>query len=154
MLLPVTGQMEDEEDAGAGAPLAAEVSPAPPAPNEGMPLSDLRMCLREARDVTMPLANGTWVEFTAMREMSDGVVRHLDKAWGVVVDSDVLDGVGYYMVQHYAGKKPVPAPSRYPVRDDPLLIRALTNMPPLRILPERAAAIQAEAKMSADAKRS
>ena len=100
------------------------------------------------------LANGTWVEFTAMREMSDGVVRHLDKATGVVVDSDVLDGVGYYMVQHYEGKKPVPAPSRYPVRDDPLLIRALTNMPPLRVLPQRAAAIQAEAKMSADAKRS
>ena len=61
---------------------------------------------------------------------------------------------GLVQVQHYAGKKPVPAPSRYPVRDDPLLIRALTNMPPLRVLPERAAAIQAEAKMSADAKRS
>ena len=99
----------------------------------------------------MPLANGTWVEFTAMREMSDGGVRHLNKATGVIVDHFVEDGVGYYAVQHYEGSKPVPAPSRYAVRDDPLMIRELTNLPPLRVLPERAAAIEAEATMSAAA---
>ena len=103
--------------------------------------------------ITMPFDNGTWVEFTAMREISDGVVRHLDKATGVVVAYVVEDDIVYYVVQHYEGNKQVPAPSRYPVRDDPQMIRALPNMPPLRILPERAAAIQAEAKMSAAAKR-
>ena len=80
-------------------------------------------------------------------------MERLDKVTGVVVDSFVLDGVGYYTVQHYEGNKPVPEPSRHPVRDEPLMIRALPNMPPLRILPERAAAIQAEANMSAAAKR-
>ena len=103
--------------------------------------------------ITMPFDNGTWVEFTAMREISDGVVRHLDKATGVVVAYVVEDDIVYYVVQHYEGNKQVPAPSRYPVRDDPQMIRALPNMSPLRILPERAAAIQAEAKMSAAAKR-
>ena len=97
--------------------------------------------------------NGTWVEFTSFREMSDGEVQHVYKATGVVVDSWTLRGVGYYMVQHYEGNKPVPEPSRHSVRDEPLMIRALPNKPPLRILPERAAAIQAEAKMSAAAKR-
>ena len=101
----------------------------------------------------MLLANGTWVEFTSFREMSDGEVQHLHKATGVVVDSFVLDGVGYYTVQHYEGSKPVPEPSRHPVRDEPLMIRALANMPPLRVLPQRAAAIEAEGKMSAAAKR-
>ena len=100
------------------------------------------------------LANGTWVEFTSFREMSDGEVQHVHKATGVVVDSFVLDGVGYYTVQHYEGNKPVPAPSRHPVRDDPLMIRELPNLPPLRVLPERAAAIAAEAKMREAAKRS
>ena len=100
------------------------------------------------------LDKGTWVEFTAMLWMGDDEVRHLIKATGVVVDSFVLDGVGYYTVQHYEGNKPVPAPSRHPVRDDPLMIRALANMPPLRVLPKRAAAIQTEAKMNAAAKRS
>ena len=103
-------------------------------------------------DIIM-LANGTWVEFTSFREMSDGDVQHVHKATGVVVASFVQDGVGYYTVQHYEGNKPVPEPSRHPVRDEPLMIRALPNMPPLRILPERAAAIQAEANMSAAAKR-
>ena len=100
------------------------------------------------------LDKGTWVEFTAMLWLGDDQVRHLDKATGVVVDSWVRDGVGYYTVQHYEGNTPVPAPSRYPVRDDPSMIRVLTNMPPMRVLPERAAAIQAEAKMREAAKRS
>ena len=86
------------------------------------------------------LDKGTWVEFTSFRETTDGEVQHLHKATGVVVDSFVVDGIGYYTVQHYEGNKPVPAPSRYPVRDEPLMIRALTNMPPLRVLPQRAAA--------------
>ena len=100
------------------------------------------------------LANGTWVEFTSFREMSDGEVQHVHKATGVVVDSFVLDGVGYYTVQHYEGNKPVPAPSRHVVRDEPIMIRELPNMPPLRVLPERAAAIKAEEKMREAAKRS
>ena len=100
------------------------------------------------------LANGTWVEFTTWRESSDGEMEHLHNVTGVVVDRFMLDGVGYYTVQHYEGKKPVPAPSRHPVRDDPLMIRELPNLPPLRVLPERAAAIKAEAKMREAAKRS
>ena len=100
------------------------------------------------------LPNGTWVEFTSFREMSDGDVQHVHKATGVVVDSFVLDGVGYYTVQHYEGKEPVPAPSRHVVRDEPIMIRALPNLPPLRVLPERAAAIAAEGKMREAAKRS
>ena len=96
---------------------------------------------------------GTWVEFTTWRESSDGELEYLPNITGVVVDSFMENGVGYYMVQHYEGNKPVPEPSRHPVRDEPLMIRALPNMPPLRILPERAAAIQAEANMSAAAKR-
>ena len=96
----------------------------------------------------------TWVEFTAFREQDFGAVLHLDKATGVIVDHFVEGGVDYYTVQHYEGSKPVPAPSRYAVRDDPLMIRALTDMPPVRVLPERAAAIEAEAAMSAAAKRS
>ena len=50
--------------------------------------------------ITMPFDNGTWVEFTAMREISDGVVRHLDKATGVVVAYVVEDDIAYYVVQH------------------------------------------------------
>ena len=100
------------------------------------------------------LANGTWVEFTSFREMSDGEVQHVHKATGVVVDSFVLDGVGYYTVQHYEGNKPVPAPSRHVVRDEPIMIRELPNLPPLRVLPERAAASEANAKMREAAKRS
>jgi len=86
--------------------------------------------------------------------MSNGEVERLDKVTGVVVDSFVHKAVGYYTVQHYEGNKPVPAPSRHPVRDDPLMIRELPNLPPLRVLPERAAAIEAEAKMHEAAKRS
>ena len=71
------------------------------------------------------LAIGTWVQFTTFREMTDFTVQYLDKVTGVVVDSWVLDGVGYYMVQYNGW--------RYPVRDVPLMIRALPNMPPLRI---------------------
>jgi len=102
----------------------------------------------------MPLANGTWVEFTCWREMSNGEMERLDKVTGVIVDHKFGDGVGYYAVQHYEGNKPVPAPSRHAVRDDPLMIRELPNLPPLRVLPERAAAIEAEAKMHEAAKRS
>ena len=102
----------------------------------------------------MPLANGTWVEFTSGREMSNGEVEHLDKITGVVVDSWVKDGVGYYTVQHYENGKPGPEPSLHGVRDDPLMIRELPNLPPLRVLPERAAAIAAEVKMREAAKRS
>ena len=102
----------------------------------------------------MPLANGTWVEFTSWREMSNGEVERLDKVTGVVVESFVHKAVGFYTVQHYEGNKPVPAPSRHPVRDDPLMIRELPNLPPLRVLPERAAAFEAEAKMHEAAKRS
>ena len=97
---------------------------------------------------------GTWVEFTTWRNLPDGTAQYMPNITGVVVHSFMQDGVRYYMVQHYEGNKPVPAPSRYPVRDDPSTIRELTNMSPLRVLPERAAAIQAEAKMSAAAKRS
>ena len=94
--------------------------------------------------ITMPFDNGTWVEFTTFLDCTV-------TATGVIVDYN--EDAVTYTVQHYEGNKQVPAPSRYPVRDDPLMIRALPNMPPLRILPERAAAIEAEAKMSAAAKR-
>ena len=97
---------------------------------------------------------GTWVEFTTWRESSDGEMEYLPNITGVVVDSFMQNGVGYYTVQHYEGNKPVPAPSRHVVRDEPIMIRELPNLPPLRVLPERAAAIQAEAKMREAAKRS
>ena len=101
----------------------------------------------------MPLPNGTWVEFTSFHEKDNGEIVHLHNVTGVVVDSFELDGVVYYTVQHYEGNNPVPEPNRHPVRDEPLMIRALTHMPPLRVLPDRAAAIEAEAKMSEAAKR-
>ena len=100
------------------------------------------------------LDNGTWVEFTTWREFGDGSMEYLPNITGVVVDSFMQNGVGYYTVQHYEGKKPVPAPSRHVVRDEPIMIRELPNLPPLRVLPERAAAIEAEAKMHEAAKRS
>ena len=83
------------------------------------------------------LANGTWVEFTSYREMSDGELQAVEKATGVVVDSYVLKGIGYYMVQHYEDGKPGPEPSLHPVRDDPRMIRALTTMPRMQFF-ERA----------------
>ena len=85
-------------------------------------------------------ANGTWVEFTAFREISMTEVQHLDKAWGVIVDGFVRqeDGALMYTVQHYQGNKPVPMPSRYVCHEG--MVRALTDKPPLRVLPERAAA--------------
>ena len=97
---------------------------------------------------------GTWVEFTTWRESSDGGMEYMPNITGVVVDSFMENGVGYYMVQHYEGKEPVPAPSRHVVRDEPIMIRELPNLPPLRVLPERAAAIAAEVKMREAAKRS
>jgi hypothetical protein len=81
-------------------------------------------------------------------------MEYLPNITGVVVDSFMHNGVGYYTVQHYEGNKPVPAPSRHVVRDEPIMIRELPNLPPLRVLPERAAAINAEAKMREEAKRS
>ena len=98
------------------------------------------------------LDNGTWVEFTTWG--GDGDMEYMPNITGVVVDSFMENGVGYYMVQHYEGRKPVPAPSRHVVRDEPIMIRELPNLPLLRVLPDRAAAIQAEANMGAAAKRS
>ena len=84
-------------------------------------------------------ANGTWVEFTAFREQDDGEVLHLNKATGVIVDGWVreMDDALMYTVQHYEGNEPVPEPSRYVCHA--ALVEAL-DKPPLRVLPERAAA--------------
>ena len=95
---------------------------------------------------------GTWVEFTTWG--GDGDMEYMPNITGVVVDSFMENGVGYYMVQHYEGKEPVPAPSLHVVRDEPIMIRELPNLPPLRVLPEMAAAIAAEVKMREAAKRS
>ncbi len=51
--------MEDEEDAGAGAPLAAE---APPAPNARMPMSYLALCDKGLRDVFRQAMQGEIVQ--------------------------------------------------------------------------------------------
>ena len=75
----------------------------------------------------MMLAIGTWVEFTSFQQLSDGEVLHVHNATGVVVDSWVLDGNGYYMVQHYEGDRPGPEPSCHCVRDHPLMIRTLMS---------------------------
>ena len=76
----------------------------------------------------MPLANGTWVQFTSWRQMSNGQVEKVcDKVTGMVVDSWVKDGVDYYTVQHYENGFKGPEPSLHGVRDDPLMIRELTN---------------------------
>ena len=85
-------------------------------------------------------ANGTWVEFTAFREQDFGAVLHLNKATGVIVDGWArdVDGALMYTVQHYEGNEPVPMPSRYVCHEG--MVRALTDKPPLRVLPERAAA--------------
>ena len=93
--------------------------------------------------MSLALDNGTWVEFTTSW---DSNVTHT----GVIVDSDE-DGVTY-TVQKYEGNKPVPAPSHYVCHA--LMIHKLLNKPPLRVLPERKAAIEAEAKMHEAAKRS
>ena len=45
----------------------------------------------------------------------------------MVVDSWVKDGKAYYTVQHYENGFKGPEPSLHGVRDDPLMIRELTN---------------------------
>ena len=97
-------------------------------------------------------AKGTWVKFTT----SGRLFPHIECAepkTGVIVDGWEDDGAILYSVEHYEGNKKIPTPSCYMCRHW-MDIKEVLDKPPLRILPGRKAAIKAEAKMRAAAKRS
>jgi len=85
-------------------------------------------------------AKGTWVRFTTSGELFPHIECTVPKT-GVIVDGWCRgsDGTIMYAVEHYEGNKRIPTPSYYTCRhvED---IKELLDKPPLRVLPERAAA--------------